>query len=106
RNALDGEDIVAVRLHRKHQAGACRALVEQNGAGAANAVLAAKVRAGETKLMADEIGEGDADLDLFLVPLSVDGQGDFATLSHLRALVRMSVRVEQARVCLLQGPPR
>ncbi len=97
---------MAVCLHRKHQAGARRAVIEQDGARAADAVLAAEVRASETKLMADEIRESDADLDLFLVPLAVDGQANFAALSHRRFLVLAPVRVEQTGVRLLQSPPR
>ena len=64
RDALDGEQLVAVGLHREHQAGARRAAVEQDGAGAADAVLAAEMRAGEPELVAHEIGERHAHLDL------------------------------------------
>src|SRR5712691_1366690 len=76
RDALDGEDVVAVRLHREHQAGARRIAVEQDGAGAAHAVLAAEMGAGQAEIVADEIRQRDADLDLLLVPLAVDGQRD------------------------------
>jgi hypothetical protein len=64
---------VAVGLHRQHQAGARRAAVEQDGAGAADAVLAAEMRAGEAEFIADEIGERDADRPPLgaLVPLTV-----------------------------------
>ena len=84
RDALDGEQIVAVGLHRQHQAGARRAAVDQDGAGAADAVLAAEMRAGQPELVADEIGERPADLDLFLVALAVHGQRDFPLLAHGR----------------------
>ena len=82
RDALDGQDLVAVRLHREHQARARRVAVEQDGAGAADAVLAAQMRAGEAELVAQEIGERPAYLDLFLVALAVDGQRDFPRLAH------------------------
>ena len=49
RDAFDGGDSVAVGLHREHQAGARRLAVEQHGAGAADAVLAAGMRAGEAR---------------------------------------------------------
>ena len=57
RDALDGGDLMAVGLHREHQAGARRASVEEDRAGAADAVFAAEMRAGEAELMAEEIGE-------------------------------------------------
>ena len=82
RDALDGQDLVAVRLHRQHQAGARGAAVEQDGAGAADAVLAAEMRAGEAELVAQEIGERQAHLDLVLVALAVDRQRDLALLAH------------------------
>ena len=81
-NPLDGENIMAVRLHREHQAGARGAIVEQDGASAADAVLAAQMRAGQAELMADEIRQRDADLDFLLVALAVDGQRDLACLAH------------------------
>ena len=72
---FDGQDLVAVRLHGEHQARARRAAIEQDRAGAADAVLAAEMRAGEAELMAQEIGERHAHLDLLsLVALAVDGQ--------------------------------
>ena len=46
---------VAVRLHREHQARAHRLAVEQNGAGAADAVLAADMRAVEAEMVAQAI---------------------------------------------------
>jgi len=82
RDALDGENIVAVRLHREHQAGTRRAIIEEYGACPANAVLAAEMGAGEAELVADEISQRHADLDFFLVPLAVHGQRDFPLLSH------------------------
>ena len=43
---LDRLDAGAIRLHGEHQAGAQAAPIDQHGAGAANAVLAARMRAG------------------------------------------------------------
>src|SRR5258708_37810451 len=83
RDALDGEEIVAVRLHGEHQARARRAAVHQDRAGAAYAVLAAEMGAGEAELMADEIRERDADLHFLLVALAVDRQRDLAGLAHM-----------------------
>jgi len=39
-------------LHREHQAGAHRLVVDQHGAGAADAVLAAEMRTGEAAILA------------------------------------------------------
>src|SRR5215468_12633114 len=82
RDAFDGEKVVAVRLNRKQQARSRRATIHQDGAGAAYAVLAAEMRAGEPELVADEIRQRDPDLDLFPVAFAVDRQGDLARLAH------------------------
>ena len=47
--ALDGVDREPVGLHREHQAGAHGLAVELHGAGAADALLAADVRAGQAR---------------------------------------------------------
>src|ERR1700704_2766339 len=83
RDALDGKNLVAVRLHCEHQAGARREPVEQDGAGAADPVLAAEMGAGEAELVTYEIGERHADLDLLLVALAVDRQRDLSGLTHV-----------------------
>src|SRR5215468_4630403 len=85
RDALDGENIMAVRLHREHEAGTRRAVIEEDGACPADAVLATEMRAREAELVADEIGERDAHLDFVFVPLAVDGQRNFPLLSHRRS---------------------
>ena len=50
-------------LHGQHQAGAHRLSVEQDGAGAADALFAGEVRAGEMELVAQENGELRARFD-------------------------------------------
>src|SRR5215467_13627670 len=82
RDALDCENIMAVRLHREHQAGTRRAVIEEDGACPADAVLAAEMGPGEAELVPDEIGQCDAHLDFFFVSLAVDGQHNFPLLSH------------------------
>ena len=62
----------AFGLHREDQAGAHRLAVDQHGAGAADAVLAADVGAGEAKLMAQAVGERQARLDIDADLLAVD----------------------------------
>src|SRR5205807_4266205 len=70
--ALDGAHILAVCLDGEHQAGACAMAVDKDGAGAADAVLAAEMRAREAELVAQEIGEREARLDRALVRRAVD----------------------------------
>ena len=84
-DAFDGEQLVAVRLHRQHEARARRAPIEQDGAGAAHAVLAAEMGAGEPELMAHEVGKRHAHLDLFLVALAVDRQCNLSRFAHRRS---------------------
>src|SRR5262249_33642210 len=48
---LDGPECLSVHLHSPRQATACRASVDVNGAGAADAVLATDMGAGEPEVM-------------------------------------------------------
>src|SRR5439155_20957359 len=81
REAFDGRQLSAVRLHREHQAGAHRLAVEQHGAGAAHAVLAADVGAGEPQVLAQEVAQEEPRLDVAPVLDPVDGHVD----RHVRA---------------------
>src|SRR5437879_11463166 len=81
REALDRRERCAVRLHRKHQTGAHRLAVEQHGAGAAHAVLAADVGAGEPQVLAQEVAQEEPRLDVAPVLDPVDGHVD----RHVRA---------------------
>ena len=72
--ALDGLDLGAVALHRQHQAAAHDLAVDAHGAGAADAVLAADVAAGEAEILAQEIDQRLARLDALGDALAVDGQ--------------------------------
>ena len=91
----------AVGLHREQQARAHGLAVEQDGARAADAVLAAEVRAGEVAVLAEEVGERLAGLGTAPVALAVDGQRDVVlVLSHVRpppALGRECVRRDTRR---------
>ena len=75
-DALDGGDLAAVGLHREDQAGAHRLPVEQDGARAADAVLAAQVGAGELAALAQEVGQGQPGLDRRPPQPPVDGDLD------------------------------
>src|ERR1700682_3037407 len=90
RNAFDRHDLVAVGLHREHQARSRRIAVEQYSAGTAHAMLAAEMGAGEAELMTQEIRQRHAHRHGCLVVLAVDGDGDVSRLAHglLRAPMR------------------
>ena len=62
----------AVGLDREQAAAAHRDAVEPHGAGAADAVLAADVRAGEAEAVAEEVGQEQARLDVLDDDLAVD----------------------------------
>ena len=61
--ALDGAHVLPVAGDRKGDAGARRLAVDQDRAGAAHAVLAAEMRAGEPAMLAQEVAEVRARLD-------------------------------------------
>ncbi len=92
---LDGDDVGAVGLHRVLRAAAHRAAVDQDGAGAAHAVLAADMHAECLQLVAQEIAEQHARLGLSRAALAVQGQLDAAAFArcamqhgHCSALLR------------------
>ena len=55
--ALDGADLLAGGLHGEHQAGAYRFVVDDDRAGAADAVLAADMGAGLAAIVADGVDQ-------------------------------------------------
>ena len=66
---LDGRHLAAVGLHRKHRAGLRAAAVDEHGARAALARVAADVRAGQVQLFAQEVHEQRARFDLAFLRL-------------------------------------
>ena len=80
--ALDREEIMAIRLHREHQAGAHGLAVEQDGASAAHAVLAADVGAGQAEVLADEVAQKQPGFDRPLVGCAIDIDGDVHFFAH------------------------
>ena len=73
---LDRRDLGAVTGDRVGDAGARRRAVDQERAGAAHAVLAAEVRAGQQLALAQEVGEMRARLDRGGDRPAVDGETD------------------------------
>ena len=68
---LDGRHGVTVGLRGEEQAGAHRVAIQEDGAGPADAVLAAEVRSREAELLAKEVGERHADGDRPFVQTAV-----------------------------------
>ena len=62
-HAFDGLDLGAVALHREHETAAHHLAVHPHRAGAADAVLAADMAAGQAQIFAQEIDQRLARLD-------------------------------------------
>src|SRR6185503_16308860 len=75
--AFDGDDLGAIGLHRKRQARARAAAVHRDGAGTADAVFAAQMRAGEMQMIAEKIGKRQPHRHGLLVGPAVHGYIDF-----------------------------
>src|SRR5205085_1394871 len=79
---FDRADLRAFGLHCEHQAGAHWASVQQHGAGAAHAVLAAEMRAGQATILAQRVGQAAPRFDLDRARLAVDGERDLQLFRH------------------------
>jgi hypothetical protein len=71
--AFDGLNLTSVGLDAEKEARPGRKAVEQNGAGAADPMLAPQVRPRVAKVVAYDIGKGPARLDLGLMEAAVNG---------------------------------
>ena len=74
REPLDRRHLTALRLQREQRAALDRAAVDENGAGAALARVAADVRARQPQAVAQRVDEQRAPLDLERTLLAVDGE--------------------------------
>ncbi len=83
--ALDGRNFMVVGLHGEHQAGAYGLAVEQDGAGAADAVLAADMGAGQRQIVTQKIAEQQARFDKTLIFDAVHRERDVVIISVHRA---------------------
>src|SRR2546430_1021103 len=99
RETLDGGDAVAVRLHRVHEAGTHGFAVQHHRARAADAVLAADVRAGEEQVVAQPVDQRQARRHPGRSRLAVylDRDGVERVAHRLRALSRASRNARAAR---------
>ncbi len=85
---LDGGDLAVDRGHREHQARPHRPAVDEHRAGAADAVLAADVGAGQAEVVAQRVGEQPPGGYGDVVRDAVDVQADVVErLAHCAALV-------------------
>ncbi len=97
-DAFDGLDPGAVALHRQHQAAAHHHAVDAHGAGAADAVLAADMAAGEPSVVAQEIDQRLARIDALAHLLAVHREGDVVeTFAHPRTSANWRPRAATAR---------
>src|SRR5438552_7526988 len=83
RQAFDGGDVGAVRLHGEHRARLHRLAVDEDGTGAANARLAANVRPGQTARIAQIVHEQDTRLDGVIAWGVVDAEPNRNGHGHL-----------------------
>src|SRR5262249_51942291 len=80
--ALDGVDAGAVGLDGQEKAAAHRLAVDEHGARAAHALLAAHVGAGEAEPVAEEVDQRGAGLHRGPAELAVHGEVDGPGLAH------------------------
>ena len=76
RQALDGDDVAARRFQRQHQAGVDGSAVDQHRAGAAVAVAATFLGAGEADAVAQQLEQRVARVGEHRALLAVDGAGE------------------------------
>src|SRR4026209_2876083 len=94
RQAFNGPDLLAIRLHRKHQAGTHRVAVHDHRAGAADTVLAADVSAGLAAVLADRISECAPRLDFDRIAAAVDIERDRGFPAHaVFSALRVAARI-------------
>nr|UOZ97357.1 hypothetical protein NCPCFENI_01277 [Cupriavidus sp.] len=71
---LDGTNLLSLCLNSQHEAAAHQGVIDQDGAGATDPMLAAQVRAREIEAFAQEIHQVHAGRDLCLYRFTVDLQ--------------------------------
>src|SRR5262249_3551857 len=86
RDAFDRHDLGAVVAQRQREAGIDPPSVDQDGAGAALAAIAALLGAGEMQALAQEIEQRDARIfERHVAPYTVDSEADGESHARLRS---------------------
>jgi len=80
---FDGDDMGAIRLHREREARARGTTIHGNRAGAAHAVFAAQMRAGQMQMLAQKVRQRKANRHGLLVNRTIHGNADAAFPSQL-----------------------
>src|SRR6476646_1517873 len=99
---LDRLELATIRLDREHRARLRARAIDVDGAGAAVARVASDVGAGQAEVVAQEVDEEEARLDICLVRLAVDGDRDVPgrhrSASYAYARARSVARLRALRV--------
>ena len=74
RQPFHGDDRAVLILHGESQAGIDPLSVDQHGAGAARALVAAPLGSGQPKAIAQQVEQGSADIELQFVRPPVDDE--------------------------------
>src|SRR5260370_39920298 len=80
--AFDGADSLSMGLDGEHQAGAQGLVVQDDGAGAAYAVLAADMGAGQPAVVADDVDQSAPRFGAHRIVAAVDVKRDVEFLGH------------------------
>src|SRR3990172_379019 len=106
RQALDGHDVQAVRLHRQHQAGLDSLALDEDGARPAVTGVAPDVGAGETRHLPDVVHQQEPRLDVVLEGLAVDPRSNAHwryPVCRVRAPKEIPYRMNHAATMLSQA---
>src|SRR5215471_1161470 len=95
--SLDGGDPPRLGLGSEHEATARRSIVDENGTGAAHAVLAAELGAGQMELVAKTVGECRSRFHRYSVRLAVDGELDVAQLRFVSGCITLHAAFNEGR---------
>src|SRR4051794_26866269 len=97
RQPLDCLDARALRLHGEHEAAAHDLAVEPDRARPAHSLLAADVRAGELKLLAQEVRQMSPRQDASLDGLAVHGEREVDERTHAASSASLGISSCTAR---------
>ena len=93
-------------LDRQHKTSANTDIVDQDSAGATNAVFAPEMRSRETKILTKEVGQGDTRLHLTLMKSVIYGNTNFARVLHCTTLLEPMLAIACCNACSVSTPAR